>query len=274
MRFVTLGALIFAIHAVLVPRGAERRIDVSAADIERLREIAVKQWGREPGPEQMDALIHSFVREEVLYREGLASGLDRDDVIVRRRLAQKMEFLAQEDVRAPTDGELQVWFQAHARDYAQPETMRLEQVYFSRRTRGIAAEADAARGLAALRAGTSVRGDDFMRGAELGGQTRDTLAREFGDTFAEAVWTLPTGAWSGPIASAFGVHLVRVTGRSAARTAHLDEVRDRARADALNQRVLEAREQAYARARQRYTVRVDSANWRVSTAAAVERQPQ
>lgn len=107
LHFLILGALIFAINAAFGPRGAtgNARIDVSDADIERLRALAAKQWNHEPAPPQLSALVQAFVREEILYREALAMGLDRDDVIVRRRLAQKMEFLAQEDVHAPTDAE-------------------------------------------------------------------------------------------------------------------------------------------------------------------------
>src|SRR5262249_7552127 len=114
--FIALGALIFGLHATLVAN--PRRIDVSAADVERLRALAARQWGREPDPAQTDALVQGFVREEVLYREAVTQGMARDDEVVRRRLAQKMEFVAQGGVRVPSDDEVGSFYAEHAADYA------------------------------------------------------------------------------------------------------------------------------------------------------------
>ena len=121
VHFVFLGAATFAIHAALAP-GDERRIDVTRSDIEHLRAASIRQWGRDPGPSQMRVLVNGYVREEVLYREALAEGLDKDDVVIRRRLAQKMEFLAQSSVAEPTEAELRGYFRAHADRYARERT--------------------------------------------------------------------------------------------------------------------------------------------------------
>ena len=100
LHFLLLGALIFLAYSVSHPQraGDDRRIEVTAADTARLRALAVQQWGQPPDAQQMRDLVQSFIREEVLVREAVATGLDRDDIIVRRRLAQKMEFLAHEEV--------------------------------------------------------------------------------------------------------------------------------------------------------------------------------
>src|SRR6516225_6590729 len=111
LHFVALGALIFAAQAVL--QHDPLRVEVSAADIERLRGLALKQWGHEPDAARMNEMVQDFVREEVLYREAVAQGLERDDVVVRRRLAQKMEFVAQDGLRAPSDDELRAFYAVH-----------------------------------------------------------------------------------------------------------------------------------------------------------------
>src|ERR1700728_376277 len=97
------------------------RIQVSAPEIQRLREVWMRQWGRAPDSRQMQSLIDDYVREEGLYREALASGLDKDDTIVRRRLVEKMEFLSQELASAaPSENSLQEYFGANREKFRIP----------------------------------------------------------------------------------------------------------------------------------------------------------
>jgi peptidyl-prolyl cis-trans isomerase C len=263
-RFLILGALIFVMHAMLGSHeGGARRIEVSAADVERLRASAVKQWGHEPGPEQTRELIEASVREEVLYREALAEGLDRDDVIVRRRLAQKMEFVAQEDVRSPDEAAMRAYFDTHAARYSRPAVVDLQHVTFHREGRADA-RGDAVRALAHLRAGRPITGDASMLSAVLDRQDEATLARDFGSDFAHQAMTTAMDEWTGPIDSPLGYQLIRVSHRMPAGAADFEEARERVRADMLNERVTGAREAAYARARARYSVRIDTPEWRMS----------
>ncbi len=99
LHFFILGALLFAAGRLLQKpqfMAARTRIEVPAAEIRRMREVWTVQWQRPPRPDEMRSLIEEYVREQVLFREAVAIGLDRDDEIVRRRLIQKMEFLSQE----------------------------------------------------------------------------------------------------------------------------------------------------------------------------------
>jgi hypothetical protein len=120
VHIVVLGAFIFVLHAVTGAKDSptDMHITVTQDDVVRLRAQFTKQWGREPDAAALKETADNFVREEVQYREALARGLDKDDVIVRRRLVQKMEFLASQDVSNPTDAELQAYFDAHVADYA------------------------------------------------------------------------------------------------------------------------------------------------------------
>ena len=97
-------------------------------------------------------MVEDKVREDVLYREALAMGLDKDDNIVKRRMAQKMQFLA-EDVAAahePTSAQLKDWFDKNKDKFALPSRYSFRHVYFSPDKRGTNAQADAAKALTQL----------------------------------------------------------------------------------------------------------------------------
>src|SRR5690349_17616164 len=161
-----------------------------------------------------DARIEEHVKEEILYREALALGLDKDDTIVRRRLAQKMDFLA-EDVatpREPAPGELEAWFAQNQSRYASEPLVTFHHLFFSSDKRGADAEMQASKQLAALGAGVSHKGaaggDAFMFQQAYTEETQDRIARVFGTKFARNVFKQKTGGWYGPIESGYGWHLV------------------------------------------------------------------
>ena len=120
IHFLLIGAVLFAVdHYVQPARGAapsSKQIQLSLDDLAQLALIFQSQWRREPTPEEFNRLVEQKVQEEILYREALAMGLDKDDKIVKRRMAQKMQFLA-EDVaaaREPTTAELKSWFEKNS----------------------------------------------------------------------------------------------------------------------------------------------------------------
>ena len=78
-----------------------------------------------------EGLTTEYVRETAFYREALAMGLDQDDTIVRRRLAQKLEFLVQDliDVKPPGDAELETYFDEHRASYRSPDLITFSHVF-------------------------------------------------------------------------------------------------------------------------------------------------
>ena len=156
VHFVVLGALLFGVWAWQQRHGARtpqtRTITLTLDDISQLQIGFTAQWRRPPTDAEMLALIENRIREEILYREALAMGLDKDDTIVRRRMAQKMQFLA-EDVSAqhePSADELKAWFAKNTKMFEQPARVTFRTLYFSPDKRGHAARADAAAALARL----------------------------------------------------------------------------------------------------------------------------
>jgi peptidyl-prolyl cis-trans isomerase C len=265
LHFLLIGAMLFGLHALLQPRKPEevpsaRRIVISQGDLERLRLTWQMQWQRPPTAEEWQGLVEAHIREEVLYREALALGLDRNDTIVRRRLAQKFEFLTQDLAasRPPTDAELASFFEQHRERYRVATRLSFSHVYFNPDRRGPAVERDVQEALARLLAGTAHEaaelGDPFLLDHELWRRTTGEVEQMFGRAFAEAVVNVVPGTWQGPIASGYGWHLVRVDERAAARLPDLAEVQNQVQRDWADAQRRMANEEVFARVRSRYEV--------------------
>ncbi|MFN8542945.1 MAG: peptidylprolyl isomerase [Candidatus Binatia bacterium] len=262
VHFAALGAALFALHRAVAPPPATRRIEVTRAVVEGLRRDHARRTGAPPTPTEEAALVDRWVDGEVMVREALALGLDRGDIIVRRRLLQKMEFLNEgaEPVPAPTDAELEAWLAAHPGAHAVPDRVSLTHVFVSTERHGAAAEAAAAALRARVVAGEDAAGlgDPFLRGREFPLYTETELAGVFGPALATAVLRLEPGTWSAPLHSSYGLHLVRVTERRPGRRPALAEVREAVARDwQAAQRDTGARA-ALARLRASYDIHVEA----------------
>ncbi len=232
-RFLLLGLAILAVDRVLTAGNAgdhdALRIVVSAGRQAALAQAFQAEHGRAPQPEELQALLDRWIDEQVLYREALALGLDRRDVIVQRQLTQKMRFLIEDDglLPEPDAGELQAWLEQHPERYGRAPTVSFEQVFLSRGRHGERLAQEAERIAGQLQQSTQAfvgLGDPFLVGQVVSQADAARLRRDFGPGFAEALTTLPLGRWSPPLASGFGLHLVRVTAREPFRPALLADV--------------------------------------------------
>jgi hypothetical protein len=216
------------------------------------------QWRRPPTSEELGRLVADFVREEVLYREALAIGLDLADLVVRRRLVQKMEVLAFAGSTPIGDAGVMDYFLAHREAYRLPERISFAHVYFSAATRGDRAAEDARAAQAGLRqagaVGAAGVGDPPVAASPVTAAARRQVADRFGAEFADAVFALEPGAWAGPVASAHGHHLVLVTEHAQGRLPELAEVSGRVAADMDAERRAGAVDAMYARLRRSYEV--------------------
>lgn len=267
LHFLALGAVIFAFNAWRAKPETEEasaaRIEVTAAVIERLRAGYERQFGQTPDAEELRGLVTAHIREEVLCREALALGLDRDDTIVRRRLAQKMEFLTDDlaVAAAPEDAAVREFFEKNAARYAKPAQVSFRHVYFSREKRGARGEAAAREALRALAGGASdeALGDAFLHGFTFAERETPEITALFGGEFAAQVGALREGEWSGPVESSYGLHLVRVEARGAVQPASFDAVRATVLQDFNEERRRTVNREIFEKLRERYQVNVDDA---------------
>jgi hypothetical protein len=229
LHFLLLGGLLFAVFGRGNPDAATagRQILVSRADIDRLAAAFSRTWHRPPDPNELQAQIQDYIREEVLYRAALQLGLDKDDSIIRRRLRQKMEFLFEDTVPPPQEAELRAYLQSHIDKFRTAPLISFRQVFVSTR-RGDAAEPDARRILSRLVAdtpGAADKADALLLGETFRRTPLDRIAALFGNDFAGVLAHAVPGEWEGPLRSAYGLHLVLVTAVEPAATPPFEQVR-------------------------------------------------
>jgi hypothetical protein len=279
LHFLLIGALLFLLfYQVADPEDvADNRIIISAADIERIITLYERKLQRLPTQAELNGLVEAEIREQILYREALAMGLDEDDTIVQRRMAQKVEFLFNDlaDVIEPTDTELQVYLDAHPGKFSEPARTSFIHVYFNADKRGDKVAADTRQLFSELVAGqvTVERdepGDPFMFGSGFDNQSDQQLARMFGSEFVLALDSVEAGSWQGPIPSAYGLHLVNINQRTEARLPALGEVRDSVLYEVLAERRQQANQAFYKALRNRYQVIVEQQPAETGSKADVE----
>ena len=286
LHFLVLGALLFLVDGWLrpaaVPVGTSE-IVVSPARINTLAQNFKRTWQRPPTRDELDGLLKDYVREEVLYREALVLGLDRDDTVIRRRLRQKMEFVSDEAaaLETPTDQDLAVYLTANADVFRIEARATFAQVFLDPRQRADTLEADAARLRDALNgAGAAAQpaelGDSLLLlQARYEDVSQSEVARLFGIGFAEALFAQPTGRWVGPIPSGYGAHLVRLDTLTPGRVPALAEIRPLVERERANVRRRELSEAFYdgLRAKYQVTIRTPAAG-RAAYGPAAERGPE
>jgi hypothetical protein len=265
LHFLLLGLAIFGAYGLLGPdEQPPSSIVVTEGIINGQIESFSRTWLRPPTPQEVDGLIREYVREEVYYREGMALGLDRDDTVIRRRLMQKLEFVAEAAGMAtePTDEELRAYLEQHRDAYRTDARVSFVHVFLNAERRGDAVGQDAAQLLASLRSSKdaidpATLGDSTLLERQFEDVPLRDIATQFGDEFAGRVASLPVGLWQGPIRSGYGMHLVLVSARTDGRAPELDEVRDVLRRDWLNEQRTAANEAYYQSLLKRYTVTIE-----------------
>jgi len=260
-HFLLLGALLFAVAPQLPlsetdGKSSDETLVITAAQVAQLRQDWQRSYGRLPTPPEEEALLNDLINEELLYREAIrlgldrsdlivwrrliekmrvlasdpdltaeelyreamALGLDREDMIVRQRLIQKMRLLAAAEggaVRA-SEAEMRDYLARHRDRFMQPARARLSHVFLSRDQHQDDLDESARRLLEELRRQAieprraAELGDPFLLGNHWPSLSRSHLERSLGAEFGTRAMQLEPGRWSGPVASAYGLHLVWV----------------------------------------------------------------
>ena len=264
-QFLVLGAALFGLFHLVGNKKAHapERIVISSARIDNLEDGFARTWRRPPSKEELQGLVDDYVRDEVFYREGRAAGLDRDDVIIRRRVRQKMEFFA-EDASGPepSEAELAAYLESNPERFKTEDRLTFHQVFLSATRRGAAINRDGqqvsnALALASAAVDTTAIGDPFLLGEEFQAVSLTELAGIFGDVFAKRMSVMEQGRWQGPIPSSFGQHFVYISERIQGGAPPLDAIRDAVRREWSNARRLEAEQKLYGSLRERYEIVVE-----------------
>ena len=266
VAFLAAGAALFIAYRLLNPvtvEGDAKRIVVTAEDLQQMSVAWLAQGRQPPTAEEMRGLVERWVREEVLFREALELGLDQNDTIVKRRMVQKMEFLAEDlsDLREPTRADLEAFLRAHTSRFVEPPRATFRHLYFSPDRRGgvgARAAAEQARTALAVRPadapGAAALGDRFMLQDYYPERTPEQIAKDFGPRFARELFACSPAAWQGPIESGLGWHVVWIDALTPERVPDLDEIEDAVRNAWIAERRDEFKRQSYDRMRARYEI--------------------
>ena len=252
LHFLLIGALVFAVYGQRpeTPATSTGTIEVTPAQVERLAAQFESVWRRAPDAQELEGLVEGFVREEVYYREALALGLDRDDTVIRRRLHLKMQFISEAAAEAmsPDDAVLQEFLDARSDQFAAPERITFRQVFLG--------DEDLDATLTELRAGTDPA--RLGRGGLLPGTmeaaVESVVDGTFGTDFFSRVRALAPGDWQGPVASSYGLHLVRLDAFEPAASPVLEDIREQVEAEWRRHEAERLREAGYQTLRARYEV--------------------
>lgn len=237
-HFFILGIVIYALYFLFAgnsnDNSQENTIVVSTGEVTWMRDTWTKKMNRPPTQEELEAMINSNVEETVLYKEALKMGLDADDVIIRRRLSQKLRFLQEDLVKPqnPSDEELNTFFNTHINRYQADQKITVTQIFFDPDKREETTLEDAKLTMAILnkmnfnKVNSNEYGDRFMLQSYYPNRTEVEMAKLFGSEFAKSIFQLDTGKWHGPILSGYGTHLVYIEQKLDPPTPNLESVRD------------------------------------------------
>jgi peptidyl-prolyl cis-trans isomerase C len=259
-HFLIIGALL-VIGAGVVKASQRPVLRIDSAELSQLAAYWELQMQRPPNRAELQAIVRERVDEEVLAREAIRLGLDHDDLIIRRRLAQKMAF-ANEDIGTeaePDEAALKAFYEKNRAAYVSAPRLALRHLYFSEDRPGAAPEAAAKAALAALNDGRPSTGDPSVLPTSYTDVSTDELAQAYGPEFAQAVASTKPGNWDGPFKSAYGWHVVRVEARRPGAAAPFASVRDEVREAYLAERRSRSNAEAMERLRRRYRIEVDGA---------------
>lgn len=266
LHFLVVGALLSAGYHLLTPAPEgetnTNRIVLTKDDVRQLAISWLAQGRSTPTPGQLQGLVDQKVTQEILYREAVALGLDRDDEVVKRRLAQKMDFLATDvaTLQEPTDADLKAWFDKNAQGFALPAHATFRHLYFSTDTHGKETKQAAAAALALVEGKSpdssevAAIGDPFMFQNHYGDATPDQMAKEFGPEFSKELFQLTPGKWVGPVKSGYGWHLVWIDSIESGRIPTYAEVMPNVKAGWIEDKYREIKNSALEEMRSRYSV--------------------
>jgi hypothetical protein len=266
VQFLLIALALFAVNRfVNADRGGpdpSKRIELTVNDLRQMTMMWLAQGRPMPSEQQLRAMMEQRVGLEILSREAVTLGLDRNDEIVKRRLAQKMEFLFEDlgQLQDPTPAELKAWMEKNFYRFKSPPRISFHHLYFALDRHGGMARQNAQAALAKLGgvpaepAGAAVSSDPFMFQDSYVDRTPESVAKDFGPSFAKGIFSLRPGSWAGPFQSGYGWHLVFVDAIVPERMPALSEVEPQVKADWLETRTREIKDKVLEEIRSRYTV--------------------
>ncbi len=267
LHFLLIGAALFLVFGMVKSpaENPENRIVITRGDIDSLKANFARTWRRPPTESELESLIEDQVRDEISYREAVAMGLDQNDRVIRKRLRMKMELLAEDmaGLNAPTEEDLKRFLAENRATFRREAQISFKHVYLNSDRRGAKVQSDARELLSELStigaiADAQFYGDSIMLPKEFTREYAGNIERVFGKSFSRDLLQVEPGAWTGPLRSSYGLHLVFMHEHIAASDPELAEVRQEVEREWIAKRRKEVKEEIYRTLRKQYTITIES----------------
>lgn len=260
--FFILGSLLYLFYSAATNyyNKKNNQIIISFSQIELLKDSFEKTWNRTATETELKTLIENYIKDEVFYREAVSMGLDKSDLAIKRRLRQIMELLLDDYSSViPSEDQLQKFLSEHPEDFQLDPTISFTHHYFS-----MDAKDEAINQLSLLHKGLII--DDKNRKKlsfipdHFENERRSEVSRQFGDLFASQVFDIKTDTWLGPLESAYGWHLVKVSNQSPGLVPPLNEIWDQVEREWSLEKKMEMKQEQFEKMRERYAISVEKTN--------------
>jgi len=260
LLIILFGILLFWLYSSISSyyESKNKQIYVSTGQVELLKESFTKTWNRPPVESELEAQIENYIKDEVFYREAVKLGLDKTDPAVKRRLRQLMELMLDDNSRAyPSEDQLQTYLQDNPDKFQEDPRISFSHIYFATEDKQGAIEL-----LPGLQ-DDSINGQDYtgsmiMIPDKFEDESQSSLNGIFGTEFSSAIFDLEAGNWQGPVASAYGWHLVQISKITPGLLPDLDDVWDQVEREWLfNQRQVRNEEQ-YEQMKDQYVIAIEN----------------
>ena len=263
LHFLLIGAAFFVLYSwVGEDDNSQNTIVIDESDLDEIVSKFEMQWKRNPTEEELTSIVEKRIEEEVFYQEALKMNLDHNDEIIKRRLAQKMQFLSNDlaQLQEPSTEELQTYFKDNEHKYVSDSKYTFHQIIFLSENGELGIEKAnlALSKIGSLPVNEVLKlGDRIAINKTFNKVTTFDISRQFGDDFQQSLAKAERGKWVGPIESGFGHHLVYVSNYETGLIPTLDEVKPQVLEDYLLDNQASFKESVYTQFRNNYTLEFD-----------------
>ena len=263
VHFILIGIGLFILYGWVSGREDSRdKIYFDDYDMDNIIASWEMQWSRLPTDEELKSLVEQNIRQEVFYQEALKMNLDHNDEIIKRRLAQKMNFLSNDlaTLKEPNENELRKYYEENRDKYMLPPIYSFYQISYRLDSR-TDPESDARQSLSSIKGQSpetiKEHGDRLPFPFYFNSIDKDELDRQLGLDFAMALKDLDTAHWSGPVRSGFGWHLVYMTKKIPARAPEFKSILKELKRDFEYENQRKINDQVYDKLRSNYDIEYD-----------------
>ncbi len=259
LHFLVLGALLYIASMVWGnDKNQIQQIIVTEGKIKHLETLYKKTWQREPTKAELENIVQEYILEQAAYYEGVNLGLDKNDIVIVRRVRQKLDFIAEESIPLPeaTDELLTTYLHENADRFHLEPTLSLRQVYLDPKKHSDTLKLDADSLLTQLltqpNQDISIIGERYLFKPYYKDIRSTELERLLGQHFSKTINELPVGIWHGPVSSGYGVHLVYIEEKQKGVLPELSQIRSKVLREWENTLRNQSTKKYYAELLQRY----------------------